>query len=226
MIKNLFYTVGDFQLNIPEWPLSEKGITALCGHSGSGKTTVIKILCGLLPSKNLEWQFQGENLAELSPPERRLGALFQDLHLFPHLSARKNILFSAKARCLSFKDVQKDFETLIRVLELKEKLHLFPEQLSGGEKQRVGLARALMGRPRFLFLDEPFSHLDENARTKARTLTANILKERSLPALFVSHSSRDVKFLAEKVFFLKKGQLSPAPLSGKRRKREREAQEI
>ena len=222
MIKNLFYSVGNFQLNIPEWPLSDKGVTALCGHSGSGKTTVIKVLCGLLPSKKLEWRFQGENLANLSPPERRLGVLFQDLHLFPHLSARKNILFSAKARRLSFKDVQRDFDTLIRVLDLKEKLHLFPEQLSGGEKQRVALVRALLCRPRFLFLDEPFSHLDEKARTRARTLTANILKERSLPALFVSHNSTDVECLAEQVFFLKDGQLSPAPLSGKGRKREKE----
>ena len=207
LIKNLFYTVKDFELHVPEWSLSDSGITALCGPSGSGKTTIIKILSGLLPSRNLEWHFKEKNLAKLSPPERKLGVLFQDLHLFPHLSARKNILFAAKARKLSFKDVQAEFESLISFLELKEKLSLFPEQLSGGEKQRVALARALISRPQFVFLDEPFSHLDESARKKARHSTAEILKKKNVPALLVSHNAEDVKELADEVVFLKKGRL-------------------
>ena len=207
MIKNLFYTVEGFQLHIPQWSLPDTGITALCGPSGSGKTTAIKVLCGLLPSQNLEWHFKGKNLAELPSPERRLGVLFQDLHLFPHLSARKNILFAAKARNLSFQSIKQEFENLISSLELTEKLSLFPEQLSGGEKQRVALARALMGCPQFLFLDEPFSHLDKEAREKARHLTVEVLKKRNLPALLVSHNTEDVKSLADKVFFLKEGRL-------------------
>lgn len=210
LVKNLFYTVKNFQLHIPEWSFSDSGITALCGPSGSGKTTAIRVLCGLLPSQSLEWHFKGKDLAQLPPPERHLGVLFQDLHLFPHLSARKNILFAAKARNLSFKSIQSEFESLIFSLELTEKLSLFPEQLSGGEKQRVALARALISRPRFLFLDEPFSHLDKEVREKARLLTRKILKERNLPALLVSHNTEDVESLANKVFFLKNGKLLEA----------------
>ena len=208
LIKNLFYSVEGFELRISKWSLPDSGMTALCGPSGSGKTTIIKILCGLLSVKNLEWHFKGNDLAKFSPPERHLGVLFQDLHLFPHLSARKNILFSAKARNLSFKSVQKEFEGLVSSLGLEEKLSRFPEQLSGGEKQRVALARALINRPQFLFLDEPFSHLDEKIRNKARTLTAKILKQRNIPALLVSHNTEDVKKLADKIFFLKNGRLS------------------
>ncbi|MCY4513357.1 MAG: ATP-binding cassette domain-containing protein [Bdellovibrionales bacterium] len=208
LIKKLFYIVEGFELHIPEWSLSDSGITALCGPSGGGKTTIIKILSGLLPSKNLEWHFKGKDLATLSPPERKLGVLFQDLHLFPHLSAQKNILFAAKARKLSFKDVQSEFESLISSLELKEKLSLFPEQLSGGEKQRVALARALISRPQFVFLDEPFSHLDEKTRRRARLLTAEVLKKKNIPTLLVSHNVEDVKELADEVVFLKKGRLS------------------
>ena len=209
LIENLFYTVKGFQLNIPEWSLSDEGVTALCGPSSAGKTTTVKVLCGLLPSKNLKWRFKGTDLARLPPPERNLGALFQDLHLFPHLSVKKNILFSVKAGKLPFESVREEFETLLSVLELKGKLSSFPEQLSGGEKQRVALARALMGRPRFLFLDEPFSHLDEDIREKARSLTLEILKKRSLPALLISHNVKDVESLAREVFFLKNGRLSP-----------------
>ena len=212
LIKNLFYTLKGFELNISDWSLPDSGVTALCGPSGSGKTTIIKILCGLIPLKTLEWNFKTQDLAKLSPPERHLGVLFQDLHLFPHLSAQKNILFAAKARNLTFKSVQKEFENLITSLELKEKLSLFPEQLSGGEKQRVALARALITQPQFLFLDEPFSHLDEETRKKARLLTSKILKEKNIPTLLVSHHIEDVKELADKVFFLKEGRLSEAEI--------------
>lgn len=212
LIKNLFYSVEDFKLHIPRWSLPDSGVTALCGPSGSGKTTIIKILCGLIPVKNLEWHFKGKNLAELSPPDRHLGVLFQDLHLFPHLSARKNILFAAKARHLSFESIRREFEGLVSSLELEGKLSLFPEQLSGGEKQRVALARALISRPQFLFLDEPFSHLDEKTRNKARVLTAKVLRQKNIPALLVSHNTEDVKELADKVFFLKEGGLSKKPI--------------
>ena len=208
LIKNLFYSVEGFKLHIPRWRLPDSGITALCGPSGSGKTTIIKILCGLLPVKSLEWHFKGKNLAGLSPPDRHLGVLFQDLHLFPHLSARKNILFAAKARRLSFESVQREFENLVSSLELEGKLFLFPEQLSGGEKQRAALARALITHPRFLFLDEPFSHLDQKTRNRARTLTAKVLRQKNIPALLVSHNTEDVKELADKVFFLEEGGLS------------------
>ena len=207
LIKNLFYRVGDFQLDIPEWSFSDQGVIALTGASGSGKTTVLKILCGLLPCPDFFWSFQGENLASFSPPERRLGVCFQDLRLFPHFTAKQNILFAIKARGLNFIDRKQNFEEIIDFLELKKSLNLFVEDLSGGEKQRVALARALIVQPRFLFLDEPFSYLDESTRKKARHLSIEIVKKYSVPLLLVSHDRADIKNLADEEFYLEKGKI-------------------
>ena len=169
LVKNLFYKAGDFKLNIPEWRFPDKGITALTGASGSGKTTVLKILCGLTSCPPLLWEFKGQNLANFSPPERKIGMCFQDLRLFPHWTARENILFALKARGSSFKEKKKDLEEIIDFLDLGKSIDLSIDHLSGGEKQRTALARALITQPEILFLDEPFSYLDEKARKKPAT---------------------------------------------------------
>ena len=207
LIKNLFYKIGHFELSIPEWSFPDQGITALTGASGSGKTTILKILCGLIPCPDLIWEFQGQNLANLPPPDRKLGLCFQDLCLFPHLSAKENILFALKARGISFKEKKKDFEEIIDFLGLERSLDLFVEDLSGGEKQRTALARALMTCPQFLFLDEPFSYLDQKAKEKARQLTVEIVKKYNIPLLLISHDQEDIKDLADEEFYLSQGQI-------------------
>lgn len=207
LIKNLFYTIADFKLNIPEWSFSDEGLIALTGASGSGKTTIVKILCGLIPCSQLSWNLQGINLAELPPPERNLGVCFQDLRLFPHLTAKQNILFAIQAKNIPFQKVKQHFEEMMDLLELNKSLNLFSEDLSGGEKQRVALARALIVQPRFLFLDEPFSSLDETNRKKAQKLTVQIVKKYSVPAILISHNRKDIENITEEEFFLEKGQI-------------------
>lgn len=207
LIKNLFYKIGHFQLNVPEWAFSDEGVTALTGDSGSGKTTILKILCGLVPCPQLSWKFQGQDLAQLPPPDRKLGVCFQDLRLFPHLTARENILFAIQARGVLFKERKKDFEEMINFLGLENSLDLFISELSGGEKQRVALARALIVKPKILLLDEPFSYLDANNKRQARRLTRDLVKKYSIPLLLISHDREDIKDLANEEFYLDQGKI-------------------
>jgi len=205
LIKNLNYSIKDFSLNIPNWMFKEDGITVLTGPSGSGKTSILKILCGLLPCPSLVWEFKGENLAPLSPPEKKLGVCFQDLRLFPHLSVQENILMAGKARGVPPSVLKKDFEEILSILNISSKRLSSIHQLSGGEKQRVALARALVSQPRFLLLDEPFTHLDDKNRKEARFLTQQIIQKRSLGALLISHNLGDVEDLGDEVFILQNG---------------------
>lgn len=207
LIKNLHFQNGDFCLKIPEWHLPDRGTTALTGPSGVGKTTVLKILCGLLPCPGLFWEFKGEDLAPLPPHKRQLGVCFQDLRLFPHFSVKGNILFPARIKGLRFAQIQHRFEELTDLLGLTGLLDRFVEELSGGEKQRVALARALILRPRLLFLDEPFASLDEENRQKARLLTAALVKKQAVPLLLISHDRQDIKALADQEFCLKEGEI-------------------
>lgn len=199
LVKNLYRNYGDFELAIPEWEIADQGITVLSGPSGSGKTSILRLLIGLDACPGLTWEFKGEDLAQLPVPQRRLGVVFQTLELFPHMTARENIVFAARARRIESGEQNQILGRLSEQLGLHSFLDRSVRVLSGGERQRVALARALIGRPRFLFLDEPFSSLDEDIKEEARKLLRLVVTERSLPTLLVTHDPRDIKALADHV---------------------------
>ena len=189
-----------------EWP--DKGVSALTGPSGSGKSTFALALCGLKKvEKGFQWIFKDQDMVLLSPPERNISLLFQSLELFPHMNTEQNILFPAQARKMNRKEIQERLLVLQEHLQfsafLKKPVHL----LSGGEKQRVALARALIVKPRFLILDEPFSSLDEELKESSIQLLKKILEREKCPTLLISHDKEELKSLAQKVFYIQKGQL-------------------
>lgn len=207
LVKNLRKNYGDFILDIPEWEIPDRGITALIGRSGSGKTSVLKILLGLEKSNNLSWQFGAEDLAKVPTPDRRIGVVYQSYELFPHMTAEENILFAAKARRLKPIEISKKLSHLAQQLQIKTILDRKAKVLSGGEKQRVALARALISNPRILFLDEPFSALDEELRQEARILVRQLIEEAQIPALLITHDERDIQVLASKITKIRDGKL-------------------
>lgn len=230
--KQLLASPIEFELNIPKLHLPDIGISALTGPSGSGKSTFSLILSGLQEADTgFEWWHQGKNLATLPPPQRGISLLFQTLELFSHLSPRQNIFFPVEIflrkrsyHFLSLKGIKQMFQLtpafppwaiqrfnlLMKYLKLDAVLDQPSSQLSGGEKQRTALARALIVPSRFLILDEPFAFLDTELKESVILLLKKIVEIDKVPILLITHQLDLVKNLAQKIFYLKNGSLDPS----------------
>lgn len=215
-IKNLHFKIGRFELNIPQLELPESGVIALTGGSGSGKTTLLKVLLGLHQPQNWQWQSGATALHRLPLSDRRMGVVFQGYDLFPHMTAEENIMVVLKARHSGVRRHQ----MLQQLAALKEQLNLqdcwqtSARDLSGGEKQRVALLRAVMSDPRMLLLDEPFSALDSNLRDEARALVKTVISQLSIPVILVTHDTEDVQRLAQYEIKLAQGRvISASPVA-------------
>ena len=168
-------------------------VHTLMGESGSGKSSLLAAICGTLDEA---MRFEGSVhlngvlLDPLPTQARRVGILFQDALLFPHMTVRENLLFATP------KGEAKAREALVlqalRDVEMADSLHADPATLSGGQRARVALARALLAQPQALLLDEPFSRLDAALRGRMRTLVFGMVKARGIPALLVTHDLQDV----------------------------------
>ena len=190
--------------------LASHGITVLWGASGSGKTTLLQCLAGLLrpdagriACREAVW-FDAERGVCLAPERRRLGYVFQDVRLFPHLSVRSNMLFGRRFRGPS----GVSFEDVVGLLGLGRLLHRTPSDLSGGEKQRVAVGRALLACPELLLMDEPLTGLDRGKREEIMAYVKAIPERFGVPVLYVTHSDAERRFLADRVLNLKDGKLT------------------
>lgn len=190
--------------------LASRGITVLWGASGSGKTTLLQCLAGLLrpdagriACREAVW-FDAERGVCLAPERRRIGYVFQDVRLFPHLSVRSNMLFGRRFRGPS----GVSFEDVVALLGLGRLLHRTPSDLSGGEKQRVAVGRALLACPELLLMDEPLTGLDRGKREEIMAYIKAIPERFDVPILYVTHSDAELRFLADRVLNLEDGKLA------------------
>ncbi len=190
--------------------LASHGITVLWGASGSGKTTLLQCLAGLLrpdagriACREAVW-FDAERGVCLAPERRRLGYVFQDVRLFPHLSVRSNMLFGRRFRGPS----RVSFEDVVALLGLGRLLHRTPSDLSGGEKQRVAVGRALLACPELLLMDKPLTGLDRGKREEIMAYVKAIPERFGVPVLYVTHSDAERRFLADRVLNLEDGKLT------------------
>ena len=164
---------------------------ALLGDSGSGKTTFLHILAGLLQADSGLVSVNNQNLSSLNEHElalyrRKIGLIFQHYQLLDCLTVKQNILFQHK---LNFpKQAASEFEHLVEDLGLKNKLDALPYQLSGGEQQRVGIARALLNKPQIIFADEPTGNLDQKRSHQVVKLLTELCSERQVNLVMVTHS--------------------------------------
>ncbi len=185
------------------------GITAVFGRSGSGKTTLINALAGLLRPKSGRIALDGVTLFDSEtgihvPPERRrVGYVFQDARLFPHLTARSNLLYGAGR--LPPADRRTRFDHVVGLLGIESLLQRRPRQLSGGERQRVAIGRALLSAPRLLLMDEPLASLDAERKAEILPYVERLRAEEHVPIVYVSHAMGEIVRLADSLVLLADG---------------------
>ena len=186
--------------------LGDHELLALVGPSGCGKSTLLRILAGLLPTETgtveLGGQVVDDGRRSVPPEGRRVGLVFQEHALFPHLTVARNIGFGVR-----------EGDRAARVAEMLDLVGLtgydgrYPHELSGGERQRVALARALAPRPALLLLDEPFASLDPNLRSRVRDDVAAILRSTRTPAILVTHDQNEALAVGDRVAVMRAGRI-------------------
>lgn len=194
-------------VNDVSFTLESGKIACLLGPSGAGKSTLLKILAGFVTPDNGEVYIQDKKVAigkkDLIPVQKReIGIVFQQHALFPHMTVAENILFG----CRKPKKERKDF--LLKLLqEFKIETHKdkYPHEISGGEAQRVAVARAIASEPRVLLMDEPFSSLDQSLRAQVEQQCLAIIRDRKLTAVIVTHDETSAQAMGDLILRIDQG---------------------
>jgi len=198
--------LGDLDLQVTQ-TLPGQGITAIFGLSGAGKTSFINAIGGLTKLDSGRIVLNGRLLSDtqnnifLPPEKRRIGYVFQDARLFPHYRVKGNLQYGMAS------SMRGQFDSIVRLLGIGALLDRFPLTLSGGEKQRVAIGRALLTAPEILLMDEPLAALDIPRKRELMPYLEKLAKEVSIPILYVTHSLDEILRLAEKVLVLDNGKV-------------------
>jgi molybdate transport system ATP-binding protein len=191
----------------------------LHGPSGAGKTQTLRMIAGVTAPDAGRVAVAGRVLCDtsaslsLSPQQRHLAYVFQDYALFPHLTVRQNIAFALRTGWRNPSRTAQDprVDHWLRSLQLQAHAAHYPHQISGGQRQRTALARALVTQPAALLLDEPFAALDKSLRQSLRQELKELQAELQLPLLLITHDEDDINVLAEDVVHLEAGRITTLP---------------
>ena len=185
------------------------GITAICGSSGAGKTSVINMTAGLItPDKGIisyngKEFYNSEKHINLPANKRFTGYVFQESRLFPNMSVKKNLLYGADRK--SNNSLNCSLDEVCGLLGITHLLDRYPQNLSGGEKQRVAIGRALLSNPEILLMDEPLASLDDSRKSELISYINIIQKHYNIPILYVSHSIDEILQLSDNALFMEQG---------------------
>ncbi|VVS92767.1 molybdenum ABC transporter ATP-binding protein [Desulfoluna spongiiphila] len=209
----IHHTQGRFVLDVA-FEAPGTGVTALYGPSGAGKTSVVNMVAGLLRPDtgricvNGLCLFDSEQGIDLPPEKRRVGYVFQEGRLFPHLSVRSNLTYGMRRTPADLRFV--DFDEVVSLLGIDHLLARRPAGLSGGEKQRVAIGRALLTSPAMLLMDEPLASLDAARKAEVIPFIKKLAGHVSIPVLYVSHEPAEIRALATHMVALQDGRVTAA----------------
>ena len=203
---------GDFELAVAFQ--AAPGLTALFGPSGAGKTSILNMIAGVLKPARGRIAVDGQVLFDfaahinLRPEHRRVGYIFQDARLFPHMSVEANLLYGYKLAGAAGRYAEPDH--VIALLGIAHLLARQPASLSGGEQQRVAIGRALLSSPRLLLMDEPLASLDDGRKQEILPYIERLRDELKIPILYVTHARAEVDRLAAAVIRIEQGRVVSA----------------
>lgn len=208
-IKNLSFKYDNSKNNVLDnfsLEIAQGDIVAILGQSGCGKSTLLRLISGLEAPSSGEISINGKIVVNdsifIQPEHRGVGMLFQDYALFPHMSVVENIGFGLHKLNKSHR--KERIKEVLELVNLNGYEKRYPYELSGGQQQRVALARAIAPKPAILSMDEPFSNLDADLRSRIRIELKDILKKENITCIFVTHDRADVDAISDKVIVIDK----------------------
>jgi len=179
----------------------------LLGPSGCGKSTLLRCIAGLTAVDAGQILLDGQDIVPLSPQRRGIGMVFQSYALFPNMTVEQNVAFGLRMQKVEAQDSRQRVLDILRLVELHDFAARYPHQLSGGQCQRVALARSLVTRPRLLLLDEPLSALDARIRKHLREQIRQIQRELGLTTIFVTHDQEEALTMSDRIFLMNQGKI-------------------
>ena len=201
IVRDLVLPLADFTLDVSM--RTSRGATALYGPSGAGKTTLLELIAGIRRPRSGRIEMDGRVVCDdgvwIPPRHRRVGYVPQDDALFPHLSVRQNVFYGAAA--------EENAGDVIEVLEIGTLFDRRVHRLSGGERKRVALARALLTRPDLLLLDEPLAGVDLALRDRVLEYLVRVRDELPVPTIYVTHHMQEVEAICEEIVVLERGRV-------------------
>lgn len=183
-------------------------LVALLGPSGCGKTTTLRMIAGLEVPTDGQILFDGKDVSEVAVQKRNVGMVFQRYALFPHMTVEKNVAFGLKVRGTDKAEIARRLEDILDVVQLQQFRHRFPAQLSGGQMQRVAIARTLITNPSVLMMDEPLANLDTKLRGEMRRFIRDLQQRLGITTIFVTHDQIEAMELADRVAVIFDGKLA------------------
>jgi iron(III) transport system ATP-binding protein len=193
-------------------------ILALMGPSGSGKTTLLRVVAGFEKPDGGRVCIDGvevSNSSAMAPPhKRKLSMVFQDLALWPHMSVGEHLEFVIQKNGTTKSAIKEETDRILKNVCLEDFQGRYPHQLSGGEKQRLAIGRALASSPSYLLMDEPFNQLDERLKEELQQLLLSLSQQAGIGTLYVTHNTREARAVAKRVALMNQGLLVPMNDSG------------